>query len=107
MVLIYPNIHINTAKAYSGVKPKKSLRSLENDILNLPIEQWKEFIHNDFEDSVFPLFPEIKNIKEELYSHGASYASMSGSGSTIYGIFKQPTDLKKHFEKYFVFESGL
>jgi 4-diphosphocytidyl-2-C-methyl-D-erythritol kinase len=67
IALIYPNIHINTAKAYSGVKPKSASRSLENDILKLPIEQWKKFIHNDFEDSVFPQFPAIKNIKDQLY----------------------------------------
>jgi 4-diphosphocytidyl-2-C-methyl-D-erythritol kinase len=107
LVLIYPNIHINTAKAYSGVIPKKTLRSLEDDIQNLPIGQWKEFIHNDFEDSIFPQFPEIKNIKEKLYAEGAVYAAMSGSGSTLYGIFKNKTDLKKTFEGSFVFEGGL
>ncbi|HEY0031055.1 MAG TPA: 4-(cytidine 5'-diphospho)-2-C-methyl-D-erythritol kinase [Bacteroidia bacterium] len=107
IVLVYPNIHINTAKAYSGVKPKAPLRSLENDILNLPIEQWKEFVHNDFEDSVFRQFPEIKNIKEKLYAQGAIYAAMSGSGSTVFGIFKKETDLKAQFNGMFVFEGKL
>ena len=105
--LIYPNIHINTAKAYSGVKPKKPTRSLEDDIQNLPIEQWKDHIHNDFEDSVFLLFPEIKNIKNKLYSNGAVYASMSGSGSAVYGIFKAPTNLRSKFPDAFVYESKL
>lgn len=104
VVLVYPKIHINTAKAYSGVKPKMPIRSLEEDVLNLPIEQWKEFIHNDFEDSIFPQFPEIKNIKEKLYSKGAIYSSMSGSGSTVFGIFEKETDLKFEFEECFVFE---
>jgi len=72
--------------------------------LNLPIEQWKEFIHNDFEDSIFPQFPEIKNIKEKLYSKGAIYSSMSGSGSTVFGIFEKETNLKAEFEGYFVWE---
>ncbi len=102
IALVYPNIHINTTKAYSGVIPKQAARSLENDIVNLPIEQWKEFIHNDFEDSIFPQFPEIKKIKEQLYSLGASYAAMSGSGSTIYGIFKNQPNLKDYFKDCFV-----
>jgi 4-diphosphocytidyl-2-C-methyl-D-erythritol kinase len=105
IALIYPNIHINTAKAYSGVKPKAPARSLENDIQNLSIDQWKEYIHNDFEDSVFVQFPELKKIKAELYSQGAVYAAMSGSGSTVYGIFKEATDLKSKFSNAFVHES--
>ena len=56
VVLIYPNIHISTAKAYSGVMPKNAIRSLENDVLNLPIEEWKNYIYNDFETSIFPQF---------------------------------------------------
>jgi 4-diphosphocytidyl-2-C-methyl-D-erythritol kinase len=104
LVLIYPNIHVNTTKAYSGVKPKKPVRSLEDDIQNLPIEQWREFIHNDFEDSIFPQFPEIQKIKEQLYSEGAVYAAMSGSGSTLYGIFEKKTELKNKFSELFVFE---
>ncbi|MCE9537840.1 MAG: 4-(cytidine 5'-diphospho)-2-C-methyl-D-erythritol kinase [Bacteroidetes bacterium] len=104
VALVYPNIHINTAKAYSGVVPKIPTRSLENDLLNLPIEQWKEFVHNDFEDSVFLQFPELKKIKQQLYSMGAEYAAMSGSGSTVYGIFKNKTDLKNNFKNYFVWE---
>ncbi|MCW3070395.1 MAG: 4-diphosphocytidyl-2-C-methyl-D-erythritol kinase [Bacteroidetes bacterium] len=107
VVLVYPAIHINTAKAYSGVKPKAPVRSLEDDIQNLPIEQWREFIHNDFEDSIFPLFPEIKAIKEKLYAEGAVYAAMSGSGSTLYGIFKNKTVLKDSFQSCFVFEGEL
>ncbi|MGQ0829508.1 MAG: 4-(cytidine 5'-diphospho)-2-C-methyl-D-erythritol kinase [Bacteroidota bacterium] len=107
IVLIYPNIHINTAKAYSGVKPKTPVRSLENDILNLPIEQWKDHIHNNFEDSLFLQFLEIKTIKEQLYSLGAVYASMSGSGSSVYGIFKEKTDLKNKFKDHFIFEGKL
>ena len=107
LVLIYPDIHINTAKAYAGVKPKQPIRSLEDDILNLPIEQWKEFIHNDFEGSIFPQFPEIENIKEKLYLKGAIYASMSGSGSTVFGIFKNATNLKLEFEGSFVWEGRM
>jgi 4-diphosphocytidyl-2-C-methyl-D-erythritol kinase len=107
IALVYPDIHINTATAYSGVQPKAPLRSLEDDILNLPVEQWKEFIHNDFEDSIFPKYPAIKAIKDQLYAAGAVYAAMSGSGSTLYGIFKNKTSLKNNFEGCFVFEGEL
>jgi 4-diphosphocytidyl-2-C-methyl-D-erythritol kinase len=107
MALIYPNIHINTATAYSGVTPKKPLRSLESDCVNLPVEEWKNTVHNQFEDSIFPQYPELKKIKENLYSLGALYAAMSGSGSSVYGIFKEKTDLKKHFDNYFVYEGRL
>jgi 4-diphosphocytidyl-2-C-methyl-D-erythritol kinase len=107
LALIYPDIHINTATAYSNVTPAKPKRSLEADILTLPIEEWKNYIHNDFEDSVFPKYPEVKSIKEKLYSLGAIYASMSGSGSSVYGIFKEPTDFKKEFKDYFLWEGKL
>lgn len=107
LALVYPNIHINTAKAYSGTKPKTPTRSLENDILNIPLHQWKDTIHNDFEDSVFVQFPEIKKIKEQLYSSGAIYAAMSGSGSTVYGIFENSPKLQNNFSSCFVWEGKL
>ncbi len=107
IVLIYPNIHINTATAYSSVIPKKAKRDLEQDILQLPIEDWKHFIHNDFEDSIFVKFTKLKKIKEQLYLDGALYAAMSGSGSTMYGIFKNATNYKNTFKDYFVFEGKL
>lgn len=96
-VLIYPGIHINTAAAYRGVVPKPARRSLENDLLSLPVEEWKEAIHNDFEDSIFPQHPEIAAIKEKMYALGASYAAMSGSGSTVFGLFKSEAKLQHEF----------
>jgi 4-diphosphocytidyl-2-C-methyl-D-erythritol kinase len=107
IVLVYPHIHVNTAKAYSGVKPKPAKYSLKEDVLNLPIEQWRNRIHNDFEDSIFPQFPEIKNIKEQLYALGAAYAAMSGSGSTVFGIFKNKPNIKQEFSTCFVWEGIL
>lgn len=107
IALIYPNVHINTAMAYSGVQPHPPVRSLEEDILQLEPAEWKDKIHNDFEDSVFVKFPELKRIKETLYGHGALYAAMSGSGSTVYGIFKDATMLGSAFPGSFVFESRL
>lgn len=107
ILLVSPDIHINTALAYSGVNPKKPERSLENDIQRLPLSQWEKYIHNDFEDSVFPKFPEIKKIKQKLYTLGAIYASMSGSGSTVYGIFKKKPDTKAKFPGSKVWEGAL
>jgi len=114
IAVIYPDNHINTAKAYSGVTPKIPARSLENDLKKLPLKEWKKYIHNDFEDSVFPQFPELKKIKEKLYSLGAIYASMSGSGSALYGIFKKETKLNlpagkagKRFSGYSIWEGKL
>ncbi|HET7818350.1 MAG TPA: 4-(cytidine 5'-diphospho)-2-C-methyl-D-erythritol kinase [Bacteroidia bacterium] len=98
IVLVYPPIHINTGKAYSGVIPKKPKRSLKKDLLNCPIDEWKKYIHNDFEDSIFVEYPELKKIKKDLYSLGAVYSSMSGSGSTIYGIFKNLPLTKNKFK---------
>jgi 4-diphosphocytidyl-2-C-methyl-D-erythritol kinase len=111
IVLVYPNIHINTAEAYkeidnSQLKIDNSKNSLEN-LIQLPIEKWKNNIHNDFEDAIFPQHPEIKKIKEKLYSLGAVYASMSGSGSAVYGIFKKEPKVKNKFEKYLVWEGRL
>lgn len=107
IALVYPNIHVNTATAYSLVTPTKPARSLEEDILSLPIEEWKNHIHNDFEKSVFTAHPQLKIIKEKLYAEGAVYAAMSGSGSTVYGLFNKTTNLQPVFKKMFVWESRL
>lgn len=86
--LIKPDgVNISTREAYSGVKPTAPSTKLAED-LRRPIEQWQEVIKNDFEHSLFPLYPQLKEIKEDLLIRGAIYASMSGSGSTIYGIFR-------------------
>lgn len=104
-VLVYPSIHINTAIAYSNVIPRKPEYALEELILKLPVNDWRKFIRNDFEVSVFPKFPQIEKIKEQLYLSGALYASMSGSGSTVYGIFNENSiDFKKIFSDYRVWQ---
>ncbi len=90
LVLVKPDIHVSTKVAYAGVTPTPQDDSLA-DLIQLPIEQWKDCIVNDFEASVFAQFPAIAAIKEQLYSLGAVYASMSGSGSSVFGIF--PTKL--------------
>lgn len=84
--LIHPGVHVSTAEAYAGVTPRIGGPALR-EILTGPIETWKEALHNDFEDSIFPRFPEIKALKDAMYKDGALYASMSGSGSSVFGIF--------------------
>jgi len=85
--LIFPGIHISTAEAYGNVIFSKHSLSVKNSI-DRPIEEWKNNLKNDFESSAFKLHPELEKWKNDLYSEGAIYASMTGSGSTMYGIFK-------------------
>ncbi len=88
LFLVKPPIHVSTPEAYAGISPKPSERLLPND-LKLPVDQWKNIVKNDFETSVFKKYPEIEEIKSELYNQGAAYAAMSGSGSTVFGLFKE------------------
>jgi len=104
-VLIKPPIHISTPDAYSGVIPQTSNNSLR-DLVQLPLEQWKHHIKNDFEKSVFEKLPEIGKLKMQLYDAGAIYASMSGSGSSLFGIFKEKPTIELD-TKYFVWEKIL
>lgn len=84
----YPNIHIGTAEAYAGIKPKAPLKNIKT-LITAPIENWKETIKNDFEDSIFPNHAQIKALKEQFYREGALYASMTGSGSAVFGVFEK------------------
>lgn len=102
ILLVYPQIHSNTKIAYSGVIPKKPQTSIKDIIENYPIEKWKDLLVNDFETSVFNAFPEIKDLKDLLYMNNAIYSCMSGSGSSVFGIFehKPNIDLPKQYEYY-------
>ncbi|MGB4775035.1 MAG: 4-(cytidine 5'-diphospho)-2-C-methyl-D-erythritol kinase [Daejeonella sp.] len=88
IVVLMPGVQVSTEQAYRDVKPSNSNPSLY-DLVNLPVESWKDEITNDFESSVFEIHPQIAAIKSGLYQAGAIYASMSGSGSAVYAIFKQ------------------
>ena len=88
LVLVLPPISVNTAKAYSQCKPAEPQYKLE-DSIKLPIKQWKDRIKNDFEPTVFAENPMLAEIKQKLYERGAIFAQMSGSGSTMYGIFEE------------------
>ena len=88
IVLVKPNIHVPTKDAFAQIVPMQPQLSLK-EIIKLPIEEWREVMKNDFEKSVFSKYPTIEVIKNKLYDMGAAYASMSGSGSSVYGIFRQ------------------
>jgi 4-diphosphocytidyl-2-C-methyl-D-erythritol kinase len=84
--LVCPQIHVSTKEAFSMLTPKPASFDLRK-LASLPVREWKDHISNDFEAPVFARHPELKKIKQELYDKGALYASMSGSGSAVYGIF--------------------
>ena len=86
--IICPAVHVSTAAAFKMIQPKPASFDLKK-LPELPIKEWFEYLSNDFEEPVFARHPGLKEIKEQLYTQGAIYASMSGSGSTIYGIFEK------------------
>lgn len=98
IIIVHPGIHISTAWAFANINPCRPVTSIK-EIASQPIETWKQDLKNDFEEPVFNKYPDIKNVKEKLYNGGAIYASMSGSGSTVYGIFKKEKDISISFPK--------
>lgn len=93
MLLVKPPFSVSTPEAYKNIIPSPATFNLD-EISSIPIEKWKDIIKNDFEKSVFPSYPEIEKIKKSLYKMGALYSSMSGSGSSVFGIFRHlPVDL--------------
>lgn len=84
--LVHPGLHISTAAAFARVQPQPCAVALPT-LIQQPISEWKNQISNQFESSVFSLHPELSSLKEKIYAAGALYASMSGSGSSLYGIF--------------------
>ncbi|QJD98459.1 4-(cytidine 5'-diphospho)-2-C-methyl-D-erythritol kinase [Mucilaginibacter robiniae] len=96
IVLIMPPVHVSTAEAYGGIKPAPASRPLQ-ELIQLPVTEWRHHIKNDFEINIFKHHPIISNVKNALYKAGALYASMSGSGASVFGLFKQTPNLK-HLE---------
>ena len=97
--VINPEIHVGTAEAYAGITFSDDKNGVE-EVLQQPISQWKQLLKNDFEPSIFERYPLIENLKKQLYSEGAVYASMSGSGSTVFGIFgNRPIITTGYFER--------
>ncbi|UAY53168.1 4-(cytidine 5'-diphospho)-2-C-methyl-D-erythritol kinase [Ferruginibacter albus] len=102
LVLVNPGIHVNTGWAFSQLKnftPESSLKQ----IIQQPVIYWKELLKNDFEEPVFRQHPAIQLIKDKLYQQGAVYAAMSGSGSSMFGLFEKGQILRNEFDRnYFV-----
>ena len=91
VLLVKPDVSVSTAEAYASLTPKRPDIPLE-EAIKRPITEWKDCVFNDFETTVFAKYPLLADIKRKLYSMGAVYAAMSGSGSTVYGLFREPID---------------
>lgn len=100
LLAVKPDIHIDTKLAYAGVVPKKAAVYLP-DAVKKPMPEWKNLITNDFEKNTFSAYPILQEIKTQIYDLGAVYAAMSGSGSTIYGIFDNLPDDTTCFDECF------
>jgi 4-diphosphocytidyl-2-C-methyl-D-erythritol kinase len=92
MVLVYPNIHVGTKEAYSGVIPKAPTFSLK-ELNSLKIDEWEGRVVNDFEKSILKNYSELNDVKEYLLKANTNYVSMSGSGSSIYAFYTEEIDL--------------
>lgn len=102
-LVVHPQLHVSTAEAYSMIQPGEMQFDLANKITLHEVSEWKNFVHNDFEKPVFAKFPVIAEIKNGMYANGALFASMSGSGSAVYGIFEDAGKAEKakaHFGTY-------
>ena len=105
--VVRPDIPVPTKEAFSRIHPHYP-QVCPKDAVMQPVETWRETLTNDFEESVFALHPEIGAIKEQLYKMGATYAAMSGSGSALFGLFKErPDTLSRQFPDMFTFCSRL
>lgn len=101
LAVVKPSVAVSTRDAYAAIVPKIPAKCCR-DIVRQPIETWKDELVNDFEVPIFAMHPELAAIKQSLYDAGAVYAAMSGSGSALFGIFReQPTGLEKEFEGMF------
>ncbi len=105
LVIVKPPIHVSTKDAYSGIVPKASRRSLSAVLGDT--STWKQELVNDFEVSIFKKFPEIESLKNRLYQCGAYYVCMSGSGSSVYGLFEEAISLEGEFQGMVCWSSQL
>lgn len=97
LLLVKPSLEVSTASAFQNVVPQKPAVSL-SELISLPVQDWKNNLVNQFESSVFPQYPAILDIKNQLYDMGAVYASMSGSGSCVFGLFNDlPASIENRF----------
>jgi 4-diphosphocytidyl-2-C-methyl-D-erythritol kinase len=107
MAVVRPDIPVPTKEAFSHIHPHYPTINCREAVMQ-PVETWRDNLVNDFEESVFTLHPEIGAVKEQLYKMGATYAAMSGSGSALFGLFKeQPDTLCQAFPDMFTFSTIL
>jgi len=106
LVLLNPGIGVNTREAYQNCSPEPSRYNL-SDIEKAEINEWKNFLFNDFEEYVFRKHPVIGDLKQGLYQSGALFSSMSGSGSSVFGIFPEKPGLSGNLNDYLIWEGGL
>ena len=106
LVLVKPDDYVSTKEAYALINAKPSKYDIKQEVKK-PVEAWRETITNDFEKSVFPSHPTIERIRHQLYQIGASYACMSGSGSTVFALFRNKADLTFFQKEYFTFQCTL
>jgi 4-diphosphocytidyl-2-C-methyl-D-erythritol kinase len=102
IMIVKPNIHVPTKLAFQNMAIQTPDHSLL-ELIKLPVEDWKYRIVNDFEKPIFHRFPKIAEIKASIYSAGAVYAQMSGSGSAVFGIFKVKPEIPVELAEYFVY----
>lgn len=107
IALVKPEVAISTREAFAGIKPHRPATNCREAVLQ-PIETWRNNLTNDFEDSIFPAHQELADIKQKLYDLGAVYAQMSGSGSTLFGLFmEEPNGIEQQFGDCFTFVTQL
>lgn len=103
ILIVFPSVHISTSEAFSGIKPITGRPTTHQIVLNNPIEEWKNILINDFEKTAFEKHQVLAEIKKSLYQKGAIYASMSGSGSALYGIFNHNSEIDlSDFSNYYI-----
>ncbi|MFN2440193.1 MAG: 4-(cytidine 5'-diphospho)-2-C-methyl-D-erythritol kinase, partial [Chitinophagaceae bacterium] len=101
IILVHPGIHINTGWAFQQIGRLGTKKISLKEIIKKPVINWKEVLTNDFENPIFKKYPEIGKIKTALYEQGAVYASMTGSGSTVYGFFSKDNTLALNFPTHY------
>jgi 4-diphosphocytidyl-2-C-methyl-D-erythritol kinase len=106
MVLLNPRLHVSTREAYESCKPQKPSDSLD-ELIKMPVVEWRYHIFNDFEEYAFSKFPLISDLKNELYEAGALFSLMSGSGSSVFGIFSEKPQLPEKIREYVIWEGSL
>ncbi|MDE6142564.1 MAG: 4-(cytidine 5'-diphospho)-2-C-methyl-D-erythritol kinase, partial [Muribaculaceae bacterium] len=106
LLVVKPPVYVSTKDAFSGVKPTPPAFDLRF-LTYLPLEEWRGKVVNDFESTVFPKYPELSRVKESLYEGGAVYSSMSGSGSSIYGIFSDETSARECYRRMQSTDTGV